>query len=90
MKNSGRLILGFLLVCLVMPAWTGGNKDKSKETVQEPKVTEITIWDFKYGDAAGVQPVMKKIDDLIMKNNPNIKINHVGQANDNYYQLVTA
>jgi raffinose/stachyose/melibiose transport system substrate-binding protein len=90
MKNSGRLILGFLLVCLVMPAWTGGNKDKSKETVQEPKVTEITIWDFKYGDAAGVQPVMKKIDELIMKNNPDIRINHVGQANDNYYQLVTA
>ena len=51
---------------------------------------EITIWDFKYGDVKGVQPAMKKIDELIMKNNPGIKINHVAQANDNYYQLVRA
>jgi raffinose/stachyose/melibiose transport system substrate-binding protein len=50
----------------------------------------ITIWDFKYGDVKGVQPAMKKIDDLIMKNNPNIKINHVAQANDTYYQIVRA
>jgi raffinose/stachyose/melibiose transport system substrate-binding protein len=49
----------------------------------------ITIWDFKYGDVQGVQPAMKKIDDLIMQKNQ-IKINHVAQANDNYYQLVRA
>ena len=54
------------------------------------KDVTITVWDFKYGDVKGVQPAMKKIDDLIMKNNPGIKINHVAQANDNYYQLVRA
>jgi len=50
----------------------------------------ITVWDFKYGDVQGVQPAMKKIDDLIMKQNPGMTIQHVGQPNDNYYQLVRA
>jgi raffinose/stachyose/melibiose transport system substrate-binding protein len=50
----------------------------------------ITIWDFKYGDVQGVQPAMKKIDDLIMQKNPDIKIVHVAQPNDTYYQLVRA
>jgi raffinose/stachyose/melibiose transport system substrate-binding protein len=50
----------------------------------------ITVWDFKYGDIQGVQPAMKKVDELIMKQNPDIRIEHVGQPNDNYYQLVRA
>lgn len=54
------------------------------------KNVTITIWDFKYGDVQGVQPAMKKIDNLIMQQNPGIKINHVAQPNDNYYQLVRA
>lgn len=49
----------------------------------------ITIWDFKYGDT-GVQPAMQKVDELIMAQNPGIKIEHIAQPNDNYYQLVRA
>jgi len=52
--------------------------------------TTVTVWDFKYGDIQGVQPAMKKVDELVMKQNPGIKIDHVGQPNDNYYQLVRA
>lgn len=49
----------------------------------------ITIWDFKYGDAtSGVQATMQQVDALIMEQNPNIKIEHVAQPHDNYYQLV--
>ena len=50
----------------------------------------ITVWDFKYGDVQGIQPVMKQVDALIMKQNPGIKIDHVGQPNDTYYQIVRA
>ena len=51
----------------------------------------ITIWDFKYGDTtSGVQEAMQKIDDAIMKANPGITIEHVGQPHDNYYQVVRA
>ncbi len=50
----------------------------------------ITVWDFKYGDVKGVQPAMIKIDNLIMQNNPGIKIVHVAQPNDTYYQVVRA
>jgi raffinose/stachyose/melibiose transport system substrate-binding protein len=51
----------------------------------------ITIWDFKYGDTtSGVQAAMQKVDEVIMEANPNIKIEHVGQPHDNYYQVVRA
>jgi raffinose/stachyose/melibiose transport system substrate-binding protein len=61
----------------------------SSEEKEEGPVT-VTIWDFKYGDVDNVQPAMKKIDELIMQNNPDIKINHVAQPDSNYYQLVRA
>lgn len=51
----------------------------------------ITIWDFKYGDTtSGVQAAMQKVDEAIMEQNPDIKIEHVGQPHDNYYQLIRA
>jgi len=88
MKSKCTVLIGLLLVCMSTLTWASGSNDAG--TDQGKKVTEITIWDFKYGDVEGVQPVMKKIDELIMQENPDIKINHVGQSNDNYYQLVTA
>jgi ABC-type glycerol-3-phosphate transport system substrate-binding protein len=47
----------------------------------------LTVWDFKYNDP-GMHPVMVKIDELFMKKYPNVKISHVGQPNDQYYQLL--
>jgi len=54
------------------------------------KNATITVWDFKYGDVKGVQPAMIKIDELIMQKNPGIKIVHVAQPNDTYYQVLRA
>ncbi|HKL86257.1 MAG TPA: extracellular solute-binding protein [Treponemataceae bacterium] len=88
MKKRCKVIIGLLLLSMTMMVWATGSKDNG--AAQSAKAKVITIWDFKYGDVEGVQPAMKKIDDLIMKQNPDIKINHVGQANDNYYQLVKA
>lgn len=88
MKMRSKVLFGLLLVSLSMTMWAKGSDDKSAATAKNP--VTVTIWDFKYGDVAGVQPAMKKIDDLIMANNPGIKINHVAQPNDNYYQLVRA
>ena len=79
-----KLIICMIVIGIIMPVSVMANGGKEKGTVT------ITIWDFKYGDVQGVQPAMKKIDEMIMSNNPNIKINHVAQANDNYYQLIRA
>lgn len=85
MKIMSRVMCGMLLLASAAMVWANGSGDKAAKD-KGPSV--VTIWDFKYGDVQGVQPAMKKIDDLIMQKNPGIKINHVGQANDNYYQLV--
>ncbi len=52
----------------------------------------LTIWDFKYGEVEGAQPVMKKIDEMFMKAYPDIKIDHQAQPfNDGqYYELLRA
>ncbi|HKM33220.1 MAG TPA: hypothetical protein VJY54_00545, partial [Lachnospiraceae bacterium] len=88
MKVRIKVVFVVFLLSLTMVAWAKGNTEDGASKAKG--TTEITIWDFKYGDVEGVQPAMIKIDDLIMKQNPGIKINHVGQANDNYYQLVRA
>lgn len=88
MKIRAKVVFGLLLVALTMSVWANGSKEKEPKAAKGP--VTVTIWDFKYGDVQGVQPAMKKIDELIMQKNPGIKINHVGQANDNYYQLVRA
>ncbi|MHC1691509.1 MAG: ABC transporter substrate-binding protein [Sphaerochaetaceae bacterium] len=88
MKIRLRVVCVFLLLAVTMMVWANGSKETGTAKSAEPAT--ITIWDFKYGDVQGVQPAMKKIDDLIMQQNPGIKINHVGQPNDNYYQLVRA
>jgi ABC-type glycerol-3-phosphate transport system substrate-binding protein len=77
-----------LLVALAISVGLTGCNGKGGASTKGP--VTITIWDFKYGDVQGVQPAMKKIDELIMQKNPGVTINHVGQANDNYYQLVRA
>jgi ABC-type glycerol-3-phosphate transport system substrate-binding protein len=88
MRIRSKALLGVLLFSLTFSVWANGSKESA--TAKNPGSTVITIWDFKYGDVQGVQPAMKKIDDLIMQKNPGITINHIGQANDNYYQLVRA
>ncbi|WP_320128820.1 extracellular solute-binding protein [uncultured Sphaerochaeta sp.] len=88
MKIRLRVVFVVLLLSLTMTVWANGSNETGITKDKGEKV--ITIWDFKYGDVQSVQPAMIKIDDLIMQQNPGIKINHVGQSNDNYYQLVRA
>ncbi len=57
----------------------------------EEKIT-LTIWDFKYGEVNGAQPVMKKIDDMFMEANPDIIVDHQAQPYNEgqYYELLRA
>ena len=72
-----------LLVLSMLLAFTG------MAFAQDP--VTITIWDFKSSDAAsGVQAAMQAVDKLIMEKNPDIKIDHVAQPHDNYYQILRA
>lgn len=82
MKKTYFVVLIVLVLALIFLTVFSCGK-KSKEAT-------ITIWDFKYGEVGNVQDAMKKIDDLIMQQNPGIKINHVGQPLQNYYQIVSA
>ena len=88
MKIRVKVVCVLLMLIPSMMLWSAGTKEQGSAKTDGAAV--ITIWDFKYGDVQGVQPAMKKIDDLIMKNNPGLTIKHVGQPNDNYYQLVRA
>lgn len=88
MKIRVKVVCVLLMLIPSMMLWSAGTKEQGSAKTDGAAV--ITIWDFKYGDVQGVQPAMKKIDDLIMKNNPGLIIKHVGQPNDNYYQLVRA
>lgn len=49
----------------------------------------LTVWDFKYADP-NMNATMVKIDKMFMEKYPNVKINHVAQPNDQYYQLLRA
>lgn len=49
----------------------------------------LTVWDFKYSDP-NMHPIMVKIDDMFMKQNPGVKINHVAQPDAQYYQILRA
>ncbi|MDD3057873.1 MAG: extracellular solute-binding protein [Sphaerochaeta sp.] len=88
MKVRMKVMCVLLLLLPSMMLWSAGTKESGAQKADGAAV--ITVWDFKYGDVQGVQPAMKKIDDLIMSQNPGITIKHVGQPNDNYYQLVRA
>lgn len=52
------------------------------------KIT-LTVWDFKYNDP-GMHATMVKIDRMFTEKYPNVKIDHVAQPNDQYYQLLRA
>ena len=83
MRKIGTILVCLILLVVLLSGWSLFKKKSSKGA-------EITIWDFKYGEVGNVQDAMKKIDDLIMQQNPGIKINHVGQPLNNYYQIVRA
>lgn len=73
-----RTILGFCLLALCA----------STALFAQKKVT-LTVWDFKYGEVTGAQVPMKQIDDLFMKANPGVTINHVSQPLEpQYYQII--
>ena len=83
-------IIMVLLILSLSSSMVFGNGSAEEQTGSSSGTAKITIWDFKYGDVKGVQPAMKKIDELIMQNNPGITIEHVAQPNNEYYQLVRA
>ncbi|HHT47861.1 MAG TPA: extracellular solute-binding protein [Firmicutes bacterium] len=58
-------------------------------TVSAANQITLTVWDFKYADP-NMNPTMVKIDNMFMAEYPHVKINHVAQPNDQYYQLLRA
>lgn len=50
--------------------------------------TTLTVWDFKYGGGDAAALVLKDLDTLFEASHSGVRINHVGQPGDNYYQLI--
>lgn len=50
--------------------------------------TTLTVWDFKFGGQDAAALVLKDLDALFEAAHPGVKINHVGQPGDTYYQLI--
>ncbi|TCL62535.1 raffinose/stachyose/melibiose transport system substrate-binding protein [Hydrogenispora ethanolica] len=81
--RTKKMVSGLLLLSLIAVLVCGFAVANAASQVT------LTVWDFKYNDP-GMHPVMVKIDELFMKKYPNVKISHVGQPNDQYYQLLRA
>jgi len=76
------MILGLILISTSL--FAGGQQ----EAESTDSVT-LTVWDFKYGEVETTGPVMKEIDELFMKQNPGITIEHVAQPSaEAYYNLI--
>jgi ABC-type glycerol-3-phosphate transport system substrate-binding protein len=83
--KSGRWIIALCLLCLSALVWAGGAQEKT----QKGPVT-LTVWDFKYGETEGAGPAFKEMDEMFMKKYTDIKVNHVAQPHDQYYEVVRA
>ncbi len=83
--KSGRWIIALCLLCLSALVWAGGAQEKT----QKGPVT-LTVWDFKYGETEGAGPAFKEMDEMFMKKYADIKVNHVAQPHDQYYEVVRA
>ncbi|MDA8410258.1 MAG: extracellular solute-binding protein [Treponema sp.] len=67
-------------------AWTFAGVVIAGAWAQTQKI-ELTVWDFKYDEAA-VHPVFQAIDADFEKANPGVVINHLAQPHDNYYEVI--
>lgn len=83
MARSQRFMSGLLLFGLIAAMIC------SISAVNAAKQITLTVWDFKYADP-GMHPVEVKIDEMFMQKYPNVKINHVAQPMDQYYNLLRA
>ncbi len=81
MRRAGKSLFSLLLLGLVV-VMIGGAVNAAKQTT-------LTVWDFKYADP-NMNPTMVKIDKMFMEKYPNVKINHVAQPDDQYYQILRA
>ena len=50
--------------------------------------TTLTVWDFKVGNNDAAANALKDLDVLFEASHSGVKINHVGQPGDTYYQLI--
>ncbi|MGE5604584.1 MAG: ABC transporter substrate-binding protein [Bacteroidota bacterium] len=83
MARSQRFMSGLLLFGLIAAMIC------SISAVNAAKQITLTVWDFKYADP-GMHPVEVKIDEMFMQKYPNVKIKHVAQPMDQYYNLLRA
>lgn len=88
-----RSILLFLLTVVLVATglFASGASETTSQTA--PQKATLTVWDFKYGEAAEgqSQKPMKEMDALFMQKNPTITINHVAQPLEpQYYQIIQA
>lgn len=88
MQKSKRIVALLLLGGLILALSAGFGPANAAASAAEKQVT-LTVWDFKFSDP-NIHPAMVKVDQLFMKQYPNVKINHVAQPNDQYYQVLRA
>ncbi|MDR2952546.1 MAG: extracellular solute-binding protein [Treponema sp.] len=76
-----KLFLAMVLVSAAAMLFAGGNQGSSGAT--------LTVWDFKYGEET-TGKVFRELDKLFIEKHPGVTINHVGQPETNYYQLLAS
>ncbi len=82
-KVKGLIIL-ILVIMIPVNVFSAGEKEKEGEGV-----VTLVVWDYKYGEEK-MGSAMKAIDDLFIKEHPNVIIEHVAQPHDEYYDILRA
>jgi ABC-type glycerol-3-phosphate transport system substrate-binding protein len=91
MIRKAAIFVALIATCVASGLFASGSTESASQGSSQP--VTLTVWDFKYGEAAEgqSQKPMKEMDALFMKNNPNVTINHVAQPLEpQYYQIIQA
>jgi ABC-type glycerol-3-phosphate transport system substrate-binding protein len=82
MKTLATIVVLLVFLSAAVGVFAAGEQEEARGPVT------LVVWDFKYGEATGAGPPFRKMDEMFMDRNPDIKIDHVAQPHDEYYNIV--
>lgn len=88
-KTRVRLAAALAAVTALATLTACGGSGKGSHSESAKSVT-LTVWDVQYfpdqtGSAGDIGRALKQIDEMFMKEHPNVKVEHVGYAGDQFF-----
>lgn len=86
MKMKVKGIGIFLILTVLLVSFSGNLFAQGQKAKSDGPIT-LTVWNFKYAEEVAGK-AFKEMDQLFMKQNPGIIIDHQAQPESNYYQML--